>query len=82
LCFAGTWTHCPARQRGRNAAAKANATHETLISNRALGSDVHTFLYHAVLSSWQDEGADHHFLGALFDMLGDYGHSVSDVLAS
>jgi hypothetical protein len=36
-------------------AAKAAALHGTLVSDRALGSDVRTFLHCAVLSSWQDE---------------------------
>jgi hypothetical protein len=40
-----------------DAAAKAAALHGTLTSDRALGSDVHTFLHHAVLSSWQGECA-------------------------
>jgi hypothetical protein len=30
----------------------------TLVSDRALGSDVCTFLHLAVLSSWQDEWAN------------------------
>jgi hypothetical protein len=37
-----------------NATAKTSALHGPLASDIALGSFVCTFLYHTVLSSWQD----------------------------
>jgi hypothetical protein len=38
-----------------NEAADAASKHGTLVSDRTLGSDVHTFLHRAILSLWQDE---------------------------
>jgi hypothetical protein len=41
-----------------DAAAKTATLHGFIIFDTALGSDVHTFLHRALLSSWQDEWSD------------------------
>jgi hypothetical protein len=38
-----------------DAVAKVPTLHRNLVSDRALGSGICTFLHHAVLSSWQDK---------------------------